>query len=142
MSTSEKGWLEKRKFERVEDVLKIIYYPLIGTAADIVDSDEYKDTKLEQIVGDRTRHSYIKAMTDDISKGGLSILTDKPLAIKQLVVIDLFLPRLAKPLKFLTEVRNLEGIKGGSSFNAGVKIIAIRKSDLSRIEAHIMEQNL
>ena len=99
MGTSEKGWLEQRQYERVQDVLKIVYYPLIGTAEDIADSEDYKDTTLDKLKGDRTRHSYIQAMTDDISKGGLSILTDKPLGIKQLVIVDLFLPKISKPIK-------------------------------------------
>jgi len=139
MSVSEKGWLEQRKFERMGDVLKIVYYPLIGTANDIVGSDDYRDTTLEKIKNDSSRHSYIQAMTDDISKGGLSLLTSKPLGINQLVIIDLFLPKISKPVKILTEVRNIESVKGSGSYKAGVKIISVSKSDLKRIENHIME---
>ena len=137
--TSEKGWLEKRQYERVQDVLKVVYYPLIGTANDIVDSDDFRDTTLEKITSDKTKSSYIQTITEDISKGGLSIITSKPLGVKQLVIIDLFLPRISKPIKILTEVRNIESVKGSGSHKAGLKILSISKSDLKRIETHIME---
>jgi hypothetical protein len=135
----EKGWLEKqRQFERVNDVLKIVYYPLEGSAENVAASEDYKDTTVEKLAIDRTRHSYINAMTDDISKGGMAIITDKPLALNQRVVIDLFLPRLSKPVKLLAEVRNVEeNVKGAITYKAGVKIISISKSDLARIENHI-----
>ena len=135
----EKGWLEKqRQYERVRDVLKIVYYPIEGPSEQIMAQEDYKDTTIEKLEQDKTKHSYINAMTDDISQGGMAILTDKPLAIKQLVVIDLFLPKISKPVKLLAEVRNVENVKGASSFKAGVKIVSVSKSDLKRIENHIM----
>jgi c-di-GMP-binding flagellar brake protein YcgR len=139
--TMEKGWLEKqRQFERIRDVLKIVYYPLEGTAEQITAQEDYKDTTIEKLEQNRTSHSLINAMTDDVSQGGMAILTDKPLALKQLVVIDLFLPSVSKPVKLLAEVRNVENVKGAATFKAGVRIISVSKSDLKRIENHIMER--
>ncbi len=137
----EKGWLEKqRQFERVQDVLKISFYPIEGSADQATATDDYKDTTIEKLTATRSRNSYLNAMTDDISKGGMSIITDKPLALKQLVVIDLFLPRIAKPVKLLAEVRNVETVvKGAASYKSGVKILSVSKSDLKRIENHITE---
>lgn len=136
----EKGWLEKqRQFERVQDILKISYYPIEGTAEQITATEDYKDTTVEKMASIKSKNSYINAMTDDISKGGMSILTDKPLALKQLVVIDLFLPRISKPIKLLAEVRNVDAaIKGAASYKAGVRILSMSKSDLKRIENHII----
>ena len=136
MAQSEKGWLEHREYTRVRDVLKIVYYPIEGTGSQTASSDDYKDTTIEKLAADRSRNTYIKAMTEDISKGGLSILTDKPLALNQHVIIDLFLPRIMKPIKLLAEVRNIESTSK-ASFKAGLKIISISKSDLSRIENHL-----
>ncbi len=137
----EKGWLEKqRQHERVQDVLKISYYPVEGSAEQAVSADDYKDTTLEKLSNDKTAHSFINAMTDDISKGGLSIITDKPLALGQLVIIDLFLPKVSRPVKLLAEVRNVDSqVKGAASFKAGVRILSVSKSDLKRIENHILE---
>jgi c-di-GMP-binding flagellar brake protein YcgR len=134
-----KGWLERREFERVKDVLKVVYYP-IDNKETIMKSDDYKDTTLENLKLNPGKNPVVNAITDDISKGGLAILTDKPLALGQLVIIDLFLPRLAKPIKLLTEVRNIESyVKGSGSFRAGLKIISVSKSDLQRIENYILE---
>lgn len=135
----EKGWLEKqRQFERVQDVLKISYCPIEGTAEQVTATEDYKDTTVEKLTENKSKDSIINAMTDDISKGGMSILTDKPLSLKQLVIIDLFLPKISKPIKLLAEVRNVEAsIKGAASHKAGVKILSVSKSDLKRIENHI-----
>ena len=137
--TMEKGWLEKqRQFERVPDILKIAYYPIEGTADEITATEDYKDTTVEKLISEKSKISIINAMTDDISKGGMSILTDKPLCLKQLVVIDLFLPKITKPIKLLAEVRNVEAaLKNSASHKAGVKILSVSKSDLKRIENHI-----
>jgi hypothetical protein len=137
----EKGWLEKqRQHERVQDILKIVFYPIEGTADQVVSTEDYRDTTIEKLSNERSNHSIINAMTDDISKGGLSILTDRPLALGQLVVIDLFLPKISRPVKILAEVRNIDSqIKGAASYKAGVRILSVSKSDLKRMENHILE---
>lgn len=135
-----KGWLYKRQYERVPDVLKVIYYPITKSASNVLNSEDYKDTTIEKLTSTGGASSFIQAMTEDISKGGLSISTDSPLSIGQHIIIDLFLPRVANPVKILAEVRNIEkSIKGSSSYKAGLKTISISKSDLKRIEARIME---
>lgn len=130
----QKGWLEQRSTERISNSLKVVYYPLKkGSTAST--TDEYKDTTVEKIQADFTANSYIQAMSDDISKGGLSITTSDPLEINQHVIIDLFLPKISKPIKILTEVRNID--KTGGTYKAGLKTLSISKSDLSRIEQHL-----
>lgn len=132
----QKGWLEKREFERVRDVVKVLYYPM-KKGSEVASTEEYRDTTIEKIQQDITASSYIQAMTDDISKGGMSISVTSPLEIGQHVVIDLFLPKISKPVKILTEVRNLE--KEGGTYKAGLKTVSISKSDLKRIEEHLSE---
>jgi len=136
----QKGYLYKRQYERVPDVLKIVYYPVYESASKVLNSDDYKDTTIEKLKSKNGASSFIQAMTEDISKGGMSIATDVPLSIGMHIIIDLFLPRVSKPVKILAEVRNVEkSIKSSSSYKAGLKIISISKSDLKRIEARIME---
>lgn len=130
----QKGWLEVRQFERVKDTLKVVYYPL-KKDSNAAEAEEYKNTTIDKIMSDITASSYTRAMTDDISKGGLSISCSSPLETGQHVVIDLFLPKISKPVKILTEVRNIE--RSGDTYKAGLKTISISKSDLSRIEEHI-----
>lgn len=130
----QKGWLEQRSSERISNSLKVVYYPLKkGSVA--ASTEEYKDTTIEKIQADFTASSYVQAMTEDISKGGLSITTHDPLEIGQHIIIDLFLPKISKPIKILTEVRNLE--KLGGTYKAGLKTLSISKSDLSRIDEHL-----
>ncbi|HRU38745.1 MAG TPA: PilZ domain-containing protein [Candidatus Goldiibacteriota bacterium] len=129
-----KGWLEVRQFERVKDTLKVVYYPL-KKGADAASSEEYKNTTIDKIMTDITASSYTRSITEDISKGGLSIICSSPLEAGQLVIIDLFLPKISKPIKILTEVRNIE--RTGATYKAGLKTISISKSDLARIEDHI-----
>jgi c-di-GMP-binding flagellar brake protein YcgR len=138
---TKKGWLERREFERVKDVLKIAYYPVDESTNKALESDDYKDTTIEKIKSDRSKNNLIQAMTDDISKGGLSIITDEPLALNSKVIIDLFLPKISKPVKILTEVKNIEGsVKGSGSFKAGLKTLSMSKSDLSRVENYLISQ--
>jgi len=130
----QKGWLEQRASERISNILKVVYYPMKKDSA-VASTEEYKNTTIEKIQADFTASSYVQAMTEDISKGGLSITTHDPLEIGQNVIIDLFLPKLSRPVKILTEVRNLEKI--GSTYKAGLKTISISKSDLQRIELYL-----
>jgi len=136
MTDPKKGWLERREYERIKDVLKIAYYPVSNETAAI--SEDYKDTTIEKLVSNRSANPFTQAFTDDISKGGLSITTGESLAEGQKIVLDLFLPKILKPVKILAEVRRIEhGIKGGSTYKAGLKIVSVSKSDLKRIENHI-----
>ncbi|MCX8094321.1 MAG: PilZ domain-containing protein [Candidatus Goldbacteria bacterium] len=139
----QKGWLYKRQYERVPDVLKVLYYPVKDSVASVLNSEDYKDTTIEKITQKGGASSLIQAMTEDISKGGLSILTEEPLSVGQHIIIDLFLPKVKNPIKILAEVRNIEkSVKSSSSYKAGLKIISISKSDLKRIESRIMEIKL
>ncbi|MCX7698148.1 MAG: PilZ domain-containing protein [Candidatus Goldbacteria bacterium] len=136
----QKGWLYKRQYERVPDVLKVLYYPVKESINDILNSEDYKDTTIEKITQKGGANTLIQAMTEDISKGGLSIVTEEPLSIGQYIIIDLFLPKVKNPIKILAEVRNIEkSVKSSSLYKAGLKIISISKSDLKRIESRIME---
>ncbi len=136
----DKGWLEKREFERVKSVLKVVYYVIDDKDKDtIIKSTDYKDTTLDNLKTS-LKNPIIDAITEDISKGGLAIITEKPLLNGQHIIIDLYLPKLSKPIKLLTEVRHIDNyIKGSGSFRAGLKILSISKSDLQRIESYILE---
>lgn len=133
---AEKGWLSKRKFERISDTLKVAFYP-IESGSMLITSDDYKDTTIDKLV-DPTKHTtLINAMTEDISQGGLSITSEKQMVKGQQLVIDLFFPKFNKPAKLLAEIRMVESNTPGS-YRYGLQILSISKSDLSRIEQHIM----
>ena len=84
----------------------------------------------------------ISSMTDDVSRGGLAIITDENLTQGDKLIIDLYITHAASPVKLLAEVMRLEGLlKGNNSTKAGLKIISISKNDLKRLESHLSEIN-
>ncbi|MBN2754767.1 MAG: PilZ domain-containing protein [Candidatus Goldbacteria bacterium] len=138
MTELKKGWLERREYERVKDILKVSYYRTAEESPEL--SDDYRDTtveKLQMVQGNRL----ITSMTDDVSRGGLAIITDEPLAQGDKLIIDLYIPQASSPVKLLAEVMRLEGLKGNDTKKAGLKIISISKNDLKRLESHLSGLN-
>lgn len=136
----QKGWLYKRQHESIPEILKVIYYPITEPASNVLNSEDYKDTTIEKLTSPGRASSFIQTITEDISKGVMSISTDNLLSIGQHIIIDVFLPKVANPIKILAKVQNIEkSIKGTSSYKAELKIISISKSDLKRIETKIMK---
>ena len=136
---AKKGWLEKREFARIKDVLKIAYYPVDDALGSISNSPDYKNTTIDMLKNVQHRGSLINAITEDISQGGLSILSEEPLKKGQKVIIDLFVCSIQKPVKLFAEVCYVENnVKGASNYRAGLKIISLSKSDLERIQNHIL----
>lgn len=134
-----KGWLERREFERVKDLLKVAFYPVNDEGGKVSLSDDYKHTTLEKLSSSKIG-GFVQAMTEDISAGGMSIISDTEIKQGQIIIIDLFLPRFSKPLKLLAEAKHIEkNIKGAASYRAGLKIISISKADLAKIEKRINE---
>jgi len=132
-----KGWLEKRRFERVKDVLKVAYYRIKDP--EVALSDDYKDTTIEKL-SKGGNSPVIQAITEDISEGGLSIITNENLAAGEKIVIDLFLPRVSNPVRILAEIKHVEAaLKTAASYRAGLSIISISKSDINKIEARVNE---
>ncbi len=134
-----KGWLERREFERVKDLLKVAFYTINDEGGKVSLSDDYKHTTPEKLTASKIG-GFIQAMTEDISTGGMSIISDTEIKQGQKLIIDLFLPRFSKPLKLLAEAKHIENnIKGSASYRAGLKIISISKADLAKIENRILE---
>ncbi|PKL90695.1 MAG: hypothetical protein CVV21_11715 [Candidatus Goldiibacteriota bacterium HGW-Goldbacteria-1] len=138
MTDIKRGWLERREYERVKDILKVSYYRTSEESPEL--SDDYRDTtveKLQMVQGNRL----ITSMTDDVSRGGLAIITDEALVQGDKLIIDLYIPQASSPVKLLAEVMHLDGLKGNDSKKAGLKIISISKNDLKRLESHLSGLN-
>ncbi|MFW6211201.1 MAG: PilZ domain-containing protein [bacterium] len=135
-----KGWLEKREFTRLKDTIKVVYYPVDDTRGIGSNSSDYKNTTIEMLKNVQHRGSLINAITEDISRGGLSILSGEPLQKGQKIIVDLFISSVQKPVKILSEVCHVEkNIKGASAYRAGLKILSLSRSDISRIQDHILK---
>lgn len=143
------GRIEQRQFERIIAVLNIKYYIIDeGYASKLSSESAYKDTTLEKLqAADRVR-SPMTGVTENISKGGLSLTSDEPLAEGQKVIVDMTLPNITRPMRALAEVVRSDSKHGKvmdrtiKSYNSGLKILAINKDDMRRIENYMVEEKI
>ena len=145
-----RGHIEQRQFERIVAVLQIKYYPLDPLTADAMQVDDsYKDTTLENLREQSRVQSPMTGVTENISKGGLSLTSEEPLMVGQKVIVDMTLPNVKQPVRALAEVMRSSGDsksqvvdRNAASFSAGLKIIAVNKEDLRRVENFIISEKI
>ncbi len=144
-----RGTLEQRKYERIVSQLQIKYYVIDETYAQQLGADEaYKNTTLKHLNSVPRPTTVLTGVTENISQGGLSLVSEQPLAIGTKVVCDITLPKVPRPLRVLAEVAHSDSRDGRvvdrtvSIYRAGLKIIAVNKDDLRRIENYIIEEKI
>jgi hypothetical protein len=144
-----RGSIEKRQFERIVSNLQIKYYVVDAAyATQLATEAAYKDTTLEKLANAQRPTNVLAGMSENISAGGLSLVSEQPLAIGTHVVCDITMPALPRPLRALAEVVRSDSKDGRvvdrtqSVYKSGLKIIAINKDDLTRIENHIIEEKI
>jgi hypothetical protein len=90
----------------------------------------------------------LTGVTDNISQGGLALISDTPMAMGTHVVCDITMPNLPRPLRALAEVVRTDSKDGRIvdksvlTYKVGLKILAINKDDLTRIENYIIEEKI
>lgn len=143
------GTIEQRKFERITSTLQIKYYIVEKDYAEKLAQDSaYKDTTLDSLSKMDRPNTPLAGVTDNISTGGLALVTDSPVALGTHVVCDITMPNLPRPLRALAEVVRTDSKEGRvidrtiSTYRSGLKIIAINKDDLKRIENYIIEEKI
>lgn len=144
-----RGTIEQRKFERIISTLQIKYYIVEKEYADKLKEDSaYKDSTLEKLSKIERPNTPLIGMTENISQGGLELITEQPVSLGTHVLCDITLPKFSQPLRALTEVVRTDSREGRvidrtlSTYRAGLKIIAINKDDLKRIENYIIEEKI
>ena len=144
-----RGTIEQRKFERIVSQLQIKYYVVDAAYADQLATEAaYKDTTLEKLAVMQRPTTVLTGVTENISQGGLSLVSEQPLALGTRVVCDITMPNLPRPLRALAEVVRSDSNDGRvvdrtvSIYKAGLKISAINKDDLTRIENYIIEEKI
>ena len=144
-----RGTIEQRKFERITSTLQIKYYIVEKDYAEKLQADAaYKDTTLDALSKMDRPNTPLQGVTDNISSGGLALVTDTPVAMGTHVVCDITMPNLPRPLRALAEVVRTDSKEGRvvdrtmSTYRSGLKIIAINKDDLKRIENYIIEEKI
>jgi len=137
------GWVEKRQHERVLATLKMEYQIVSGPEAEkLLGHENYKLTKKEHLPELSEKSSLYRAVTKDISLGGLSIVSQQPLQKGALLEISLHLPNYKSILKFLAEIRHVETTveMGRTLFHAGIHTLAIHKGDVDLIGKYLIDQ--
>jgi hypothetical protein len=144
-----RGTIEQRQYERVVSQLQIKYYVVDEAyAVQLQGEAAYKDTTLEKLAQSPRPASVLTGMTENISQGGLSLVSEQPLAIGTKVVCDITVPNLPRPMRALAEVVRSDSKDGRivdrtqTIYKAGLKILAINKDDLTRIENYIIEEKI
>jgi c-di-GMP-binding flagellar brake protein YcgR len=144
-----RGTIEQRQFERITSTLQIKYYIIEKEYADKLQTDAaYKDTTMESLAKMDRPNTPLQGMTDNISSGGLALVTDTPVALGTYVVCDITMPKFPRPLRALAEVVRTDSKEGRvvdrtiSTYRSGLKIISINKDDLKRIENYIIEEKI
>lgn len=149
VSEPSRGTIEQRKFERILATLQIKYYIVEKEYADKLMLDAaYKDSTLEKLKAMERPSTTLQGVTENISSGGLALITDQPVSLGTMVVCDITLPTLPRPLRALAEVIRSDAKDGKvidrtlSTYKAGLKIISINRDDLKRIENYIIEEKI
>jgi hypothetical protein len=144
-----RGTIEQRKFERIVSQLQIKFYVVDSAYAVQLQSEAaYRDTTLEKLNNSSRPATTLNGVTDNISQGGLALQSDQPLAIGTMVVCDITMPNLPRPLRVLGEVVRSDSRDGRvvdktmSIYKSGLKIIAVNKDDMNRIENYIIEEKI
>jgi hypothetical protein len=144
-----RGTIEQRKYERIVSQLQIKFYVVDNAYADqLMTEPAYRDTTLEKLGSSSRPSTLLTGVTENISQGGLALVSDQPLAVGTRVVCDITMPNLPRPLRVLAEVVHSDSKDGRvvdrtvSIYKSGLKILAMNKDDLTRIENFIIEEKI
>lgn len=137
------GWVEKRQHERVVATLKMDYRVVGGPDIQkLMANEQYRGTTVDHLPELSERSSLYKAVTKDISLGGLAVVSQQPLQKGTILEISLQLPNFKTVLKFLAEAMHVTTSveMGKTLFHAGLRTMAIHKGDVDRIAEYLIEQ--
>jgi hypothetical protein len=139
------GWIEKRQSERVDASLKVSY-TLVPKAdlATILTNPSYKDSTTDRLPELSKRSVTLNAVTKDLSLTGMSLVGTADFPDDMALEVNLYLPGYPAPLTVLAEVMRSqeEGGSNGSTYRAGIKILAINRGDVSRLDRFLLAEKM
>jgi hypothetical protein len=139
------GYMERRQFERLMASVKVSYQ-IVGKD-DLVKAmthASYRDSRAEDLPDLARRSTVFHAVTRDLTPTGMSIVTTEAVSPGTAVTISLTLASTPTPVTLLAEVTAVEKADGlkGITYRAALKILAINREDVVRIEKHLLVQKL
>ena len=140
------GWIEKRQSERVDATIKVTYYTiakeeLVTALADAA----YQTSTVDHLPELAKRSATLHAITRDISFGGMSLVGQDQFPEDCALQIQLYLPGQPIPLNLLAEVVRAvqeSNSSTGSTFRAGIKILAINKQDVAKLDRFLLAEKI
>lgn len=140
------GWMEKRQFERIDASVKVTY--CLIPKADLVQTlsnPAYRESTTDQLPELSKKSAIVHAVTRDISMGGMSLVGQTAFPPDMALEIHLYLPNYPAPITLIAEViraTSEAGGSNGSTFRAGLKILAINKQDVIRLDKYLLAEKL
>jgi len=137
------GWVEKRQYERIMATLRVEYQIVSGPETQkLLSHENYRQTTVDHLPELSEKSSLYRAVTKDISLGGLSLVSQQPFEAGTVLEVSLHLPNFSNILKFLAEIRHVETTMemGKVLYHAGLKTLAIHKGDVNNIAQYLIEQ--
>jgi len=144
--TIHSGWMEKRQFERIDASIKVTY--CLIPKADLVttlSNPDYRASTSDQLPELSKKSVVVHAVTRDISMGGMSLVGQEAFPEDMALEIHLYLPTYPAPITLIAEVIRALGESGGSAgstYRAGIKILAINRKDVARLDKYLLAEKI
>lgn len=140
------GWMEKRQSERVDATIKVTYFTiqkeeLVASLAD----PAYQTSTADHLPELSKRSATLHAITRDISIGGMSLVGQEAFPEECALQIQLYLPGQPIPLNLLAEVVRAvqeSNSSTGNTFRAGIKILALNKQDVAKLDRFLLAEKI
>ena len=138
------GWIEKFNAGRVEATLKAEFQLLTPAAAKkLLTQESYGQTTVNQLVQLSERSSLYRAITKDIFRSHLVLLSQTPLSQRERLEIVLHLPQYESPLRLLAEAVHVETTleMGRNLFHGDLLFLAIHKGDVESLAQRLIQKS-
>jgi c-di-GMP-binding flagellar brake protein YcgR len=145
MNAIHAGWMEKRQSERVDATVKVSY--ILIPKADLVATlanPAYRDSTTDRLPDLSKRSPTLHAVTRDMSLSGMSLVGQTDFPDDHALEINIYLPTYPAPLTVIAEVvrSHEEGSGERAVHRAGIKILAINRQDLSRLDRFLLAEKM
>jgi len=139
------GYMEKRQFERVEATVKVTFRLVSKEeVVAMLNHPHYRESTADQLPELAEKSTVFHAVTRDLSLGGMAVVGDQPFPEGSAVTIQLHLPGYPNPVTLMAEVIRQQEIGGmrGTQYRAAIKILAINRADVVRMEKYLLVEKL
>ena len=140
------GWMEKRQFERIDATVKVTYTVVPkGELVRVMSDPAYRESSMDHLPELSKKSATVHAVTRDISMGGMSLVGTEDFPPDSALLIHLHLPGYPAPLTLLAEILRIQSEgspSAGTTHRAGIKILAINRQDVVRLDKFLLAEKI